>query len=300
MAVIHHRYAEIEGHRLFYREAGPANAPTLVLLHGYPTSSHMFRGLIPLLAEEYRVIAPDHLGFGLSDAPGVEDFEYTFDALAHLTAQLLARLGITRYAIYVHDYGAPIGWRLALSDAKAITAIVSQNGNAYEDGFVESFWESIWAYAERQDAETERALRPALSQQAIRWQYLTGVPDPTLVDPTTWRHDAALIARPGNDRIQLRLFRDYASNRPLYPRLQEYFRSSQVPLLALWGRGDEIFGPAGAEAFARDLPEARIELWDTGHFLLETHLNEAAATIREFLGEAVGRGRAEGAPTAGH
>src|SRR5699024_9352277 len=211
-----------------------------------------------------------------------------------------ARLGITRYAIYVHDYGAPIGWRLALSDAKAITAIVSQNGNAYEDGFVESFWESIWAYAERQDAETERALRPALSQQAIRWQYLTGVPDPTLVDPTTWRHDAALIARPGNDLIQLRLFRDYASNRPLYPRLQEYFRSSQVPLLALWGRGDEIFGPAGAEAFARDLPEARIELWDTGHFLLETHLNEAAATIREILGDAVGRGRAEGAPTAGH
>lgn len=289
MVAIHHRFTEIDGHRIFYREAGPRDAPTLVLLHGYPTSSHMFRALIPRLAEDYHVVAPDHLGFGLSDTPDAHEFDYTFDTLAEITSSLLEHLGITRYAIYVQDYGAPIGWRLALADPSSITAIISQNGNAYEEGFVESFWADIWAYAEHQDERTETALRAALSREAIRWQYLTGEPDPTLVDPETWEHDHALISRPGNDLIQLRLFRDYATNRPLYPRLHEYFRSSQVPLLAVWGEGDEIFGPAGAEAFAQDLPAARIELLPGGHFLLESALDEVTELIRDFLRSSIRR-----------
>jgi pimeloyl-ACP methyl ester carboxylesterase len=283
MVAIHHRFADVDGHRIFYREAGPAGAPTIVLLHGVPTSSHMFRTLIPRLAEDYHVVAPDHLGFGLSDAPGVDEFDYSFDALARITSGLLSGLGITRYAIYVQDYGAPIGWRLALANPSAITAIISQNGNAYEEGFVESFWTDVWAYAKDQNEQTEPAARSALTREAIRWQYLHGVPDPTLVDPGTWEHDLALVSRPGNDLVQLRLFADYATNPPLYPAVHEYFRSSRVPLLAVWGERDEIFGPDGARAFAKDLPDARIELLPGGHFLLESHLDEATALIRDFL-----------------
>ena len=287
MSTVHHRYAVVDGHRLFYREAGPADAPTVVLLHGYPTSSHMFRGLIPLLAGRYHVIAPDHLGFGLSDAPPVEGFDYTFDALAGITAGLLATLGVERYAVYVQDYGAPIAWRLALADPDAITAVITQNGNAYEEGFVDDFWADLWAYAAHPDATTEAPVRQALSREAIRWQYLTGVADPTLVDPGTWEHDHALVSRPGNDLVQLSLFRDYATNRTLYPRLHEYFRTTGVPLLAVWGEGDEIFGPAGAAAFTRDLPDARIELLPGGHFLLESALDDVAAIIRDFLATAL-------------
>lgn len=289
MVAVHHRFADVEGHRIFYREAGPVDAPSIVLLHGYPTSSHMFRTLIPLLADRYHVIAPDHLGFGLSDTPTVEEFDYSFDALARITATLLADLGIGEYGIYVQDYGAPIGWRLAVDRPSAITAIITQNGNAYEEGFVEDFWTAVWAYADRQDERTEAAMRTALTREAIRWQYLTGVPDPSLVDPGTWEHDLALVSRPGNDLVQLRLFRDYATNRPLYPKVQEYFRTSQVPLLAVWGDGDEIFGPAGARAFATDLPDARIELLPGGHFLLEHALDEAAALIGDFLDATVVR-----------
>lgn len=289
MVAIHHRFTDVDGHRIFYREAGPADAPTVVLLHGYPTSSHMFRALIPRLAEDYHVVAPDHLGFGLSDAPGVDEFDYTFDALARITAGLLSNLGISRYAIYVQDYGAPIGWRLALADPAAITAIISQNGNAYEEGFVESFWTDVWAWGQEQNETTEPGVRFALSREAIRWQYLHGVPDPTLVDPGTWEHDLALVSRPGNDLVQLQLFRDYTTNRPLYPKLQEYFRDSQVPLLAVWGENDEIFGPAGAKAFAKDLPDARIALLDGGHFLLESALDETSALILDFLGTALAR-----------
>lgn len=283
MVAIHHRFANVDGHRIFYREAGPTGAPTIVLLHGFPTSSHMFRTLIPQLAEDYHVMAPDHLGFGLSDAPGVDEFDYSFGALARITSGLLSGLGITRYAIYVQDYGAPIGWRLALANPSAITAIISQNGNAYEEGFVESFWTDVWAYAKDQNEDTEPAARSALTREAIQWQYLHGVPDPTLVDPGTWEHDLALVSRPGNDLVQLRLFADYATNPPLYPAVHEYFRTSQVPLLAVWGERDEIFGPDGARAFAKDLPDARIELLPGGHFLLESHLDEAAALIRDFL-----------------
>ena len=283
MPVVHHRYATVDGHRLFYREAGDAGAPTLVLLHGFPTSSHMFRDLVPALADRYHVIAPDHLGFGLSDAPPVDEFDYTFDALTDLTAALLRGLGVERYAIYVQDYGAPIGWRLALRDPSAITAVISQSGNAYDAGFVESFWKVVQAYQREQTPDTEAPVRQFLTLEATRWQYVTGVPDETLVSPESWHHDYALISRPGNDLVQLKLLRDYATNVPMYPHVQEYFRASGVPLLAVWGRGDEIFGPAGAEAFAEDLPDAEIHLLDGGHFLLESALDEVTELIRNFL-----------------
>jgi pimeloyl-ACP methyl ester carboxylesterase len=283
MPVVHHRYATVDGHRLFYREAGDAGAPTLVLLHGFPTSSHMFRDLVPALADRYHVIAPDHLGFGLSDAPPVDEFDYTFDALTDLTAALLRGLGVERYAIYVQDYGAPIGWRLALREPSAITAVISQSGNAYDAGFVESFWKVVQAYQREQTPDTEAPIRQFLTLEATRWQYVTGVPDETLVSPESWHHDYALISRPGNDLVQLKLLRDYATNVPMYPHVQEYFRTSAVPLLAVWGRGDEIFGPAGAEAFAEDLPDADIHLLDGGHFLLESALDEVTELIRNFL-----------------
>jgi pimeloyl-ACP methyl ester carboxylesterase len=283
MPAVHHRYATIDGHRVFFREAGEPDAPALVLLHGFPTSSYMFRDLIPALADRYRVVAPDHLGFGLSDAPPVEEFDYTFDALTELTAGLLRSLGIDRYAIYLQDYGAPIGWRLALRDPAAITAIITQNGNGYDAGFVESFWKVVRAYQSEQKADNEAAVRQFLTLDATRWQYLTGVADETLVDPESWYHDYALISRPGNDMVQLKLFRDYATNAPLYARLHEYFRATRVPLLAVWGRGDKIFGPAGAEAFVEDLPDAEIHLLEGGHFLLESALDEVTALIRDFL-----------------
>jgi pimeloyl-ACP methyl ester carboxylesterase len=283
MPVVHHRYATVDGHRLFYRKAGDAGAPALVLLHGFPTSSHMFRDLVPALADRYHVIAPDHLGFGLSDAPPVDEFDYTFDALTDLTAALLRSLGVQRYAIYVQDYGAPIGWRLALREPSAITAIISQSGNAYDAGFVESFWKVVQAYQREQTPDTEAPIRQFLTLEATRWQYVTGVPDETLVNPESWHHDYALISRPGNDLVQLKLLRDYATNVPMYPRVQEYFRASGVPLLAVWGRGDEIFGPGGAEAFAVDLPDADIHLLDGGHFLLESALDQVTELIRNFL-----------------
>jgi pimeloyl-ACP methyl ester carboxylesterase len=283
MSAVHHRYATVDGHRLFFREAGDPASPALVLLHGFPTSSYMFRHLVPALADRYHVIAPDHLGFGLSDAPNVEEFEYTFDALSALTAGLLRTLGIEKYAMYVQDYGAPIGWRLALSDPAAITAIISQNGNGYDAGFVQSFWKVVWDFQTEQTVQTEAAVRQFLTLDATRWQYVTGVADETLVDPESWYHDYALISRPGNDEVQLQLLLDYATNSPLYPRLHEYLRTSRVPLLAVWGRGDEIFGPAGAQAFAEDLPDAQIHLLDGGHFLLESALEEVTVLIRAFL-----------------
>lgn len=283
MATVHHRYTTVDGRRLFYRESGNPDTPTVVLLHGFPTSSYMFRQVVPALADRYHVIAPDHLGFGLSDAPGVDEFDYTFDALSALTAKLLSDLGVDRYTMYVQDYGAPIGWRLTLENPTAITGIITQNGNGYDAGFVDSFWKPVWAYQREQTPETEAAVRVCLTVDAIRWQYLTGVPDETLVDPESWYHDYALISRPGNEQVQLKLLLDYATNSALYPRLHEYFRDSGVPLLAVWGRGDEIFGPAGAEAFAADLPDADIHLLDGGHFLLESASDQAIELIRTFL-----------------
>lgn len=290
----------MSGQRVFYREAGPADAPVVLLLHGFPTSSRMFRHLIPALADHYHVIAPDHIGFGQSATPPPTEFDYTFDGLTDITRGLLDQLGVNRFAMYVQDYGAPIGWRLALRNPMAVQAIISQSGNAYEDGFVDSFWSALWAYAQAPGEDTEGPLRGALTLDAIRWQYLTGVPEPELVDPDTWIADHAEVNRPGNDEIQLALFRDYATNPPLYPAVHDYFRASQVPLLAIWGKGDEIFGPAGATAFARDLPNAEIHLLDGGHFLLESALDTAAAYIRSFLGRTVGpmRDYSPGRPAA--
>jgi pimeloyl-ACP methyl ester carboxylesterase len=286
-ARVHHRYATVDGHRLFYREAGDAGSPAIVLLHGFPTSSFMFRELIPRLADRYHVIAPDHLGFGFSAAPSATEFDYTFDALTDLTQGLLDQLGVNRHAIYVQDYGAPIGWRLALRRPEAVTAIVTQNGNGYDEGFVESFWTTVWNYHREQNPDTEAAVRTALDEESIKWQYLTGVADETLVSPDTWTHDAALVARPGNDEIQLALFRDYATNAPMYPALHDYLRTSRVPVLAVWGQGDPIFGPDGARAFGKDSPDAEIHLLDGGHFLLETAGEEVAELMGEFLQRAI-------------
>lgn len=282
MVSVHHRTVEVDGIDVFWREAGPSDAPVLLLLHGYPTSSHMFRHLIPALADRFRVIAPDLVGFGRSSAPSVEDFDYTFDSLASVTRRFLEVIGVSRYSIYVQDYGAPVGWRLALADPDAVEGVISQNGNAYEEGFVPAFWDAIWADAAERTPETREALRPALGREAVEWQYTHGVPDPSLVDPDAWEHDLALLARPGNDQAQLALFRDYASNRDLYPEVHAWIRESGVPVLAIWGRNDEIFAPAGAEAFLRDAPHARIELVDAGHFLLESHLDTVVDAIRSW------------------
>jgi pimeloyl-ACP methyl ester carboxylesterase len=286
MTVVHHRFATLGGRKVFYREAGPSDAPTLVLLHGFPTSSFMFRNLIPMLADRCHVVAPDYLGFGLSDAPSVEAYDYTFDAIAEVTNALLRELGISRYAMYVQDYGAPVGWRLALADPRAISAIISQSGNAYEAGFVKDFWEPVRAYWKDQNAATECGLRQALTMASIKWQYLHGVPDESLVSPDTWHHDFDLVSRPGNDLVQLRLLADYASNLPLYPKVHAYLRESRVPLLVVWGGDDQIFGPDGALSFVDDSPDAEIHLVEGGHFLLESQLETVACYIRGFLGRA--------------
>ncbi|MET8288846.1 alpha/beta fold hydrolase [Streptomyces sp. NPDC048448] len=286
-SVVHHRTATVSGLEVFYREAGDPQAPTVVLLHGFPTSSHMFRHLIPALADRYHVIAPDHIGFGQSAMPSPQDFPYTFEALTQVTSDLLEQLGVDRFAMYVQDYGAPIGWRLALQAPDRVTAIVTQNGNAYVEGFVKPFWDGVFAYAEAPGPETEAPMRGALTPEITRWQYVNGVADPSLVSPDNWVHDQALLDRPGNDEIQLRLFRDYPTNVDLYPKVHQYFRDSQVPVLAVWGANDEIFGPAGAEAFRQDLPQAEIHLLESGHFALESHLENITQYIRDFLGRVV-------------
>ncbi|GLY28865.1 alpha/beta hydrolase [Kineosporia sp. NBRC 101731] len=283
MTQIHHRFAEVDGRQLYYREAGPADAPVIVLLHGFPASSFMFRRLIPMLADRWHVIAPDLLGFGHSDMPLVDEFDYSFEALTDLTQELLDRLGVGRFAMYVQDYGAPIGWRLALRRPEAVTAIVSQSGNAYDDGLNEAFFETQRGYWREQTRETEAVARQALTLEATRWQYVTGVADESVVDPDTWEGDYGLLTRPGSDRVQLRLFADYATNIDLYPDVQRYFRESQVPLLAVWGRNDPVFDPAGAEAFVKDLPRAEVHLLDGGHFLLESALDEVVPILRAFF-----------------
>jgi pimeloyl-ACP methyl ester carboxylesterase len=285
---VHHRTVEVDGQQLFYREAGPADAPVLLLLHGFPTSSHMFRNLIPLLADRYHLIAPDHLGFGYSSMPLADEFEYSFAALATLTTAFTERLGLTQYALYVQDYGAPIAWRMALEHPERITAIITQNGNAYEDGLVEAMWADVLAYAADPTPETADAAAGPQSPAMVKWQYQHGVSDQSLLSPDAWQHDLSLLARPGAEQVQLDLVRTYPDNFRLYPKFQEYFRTSQVPLLAAWGANDEIFPAAGAKAFQRDLPEAEIHLLDAGHFALESHAAEIADLIRDFLGRKVG------------
>ncbi|MCV7227350.1 alpha/beta fold hydrolase [Mycolicibacterium komossense] len=285
----HHRFAEISGRRLFYREAGSAAAPTIVLLHGTPASSHMYRNLIPALADRYHVIAPDYPGFGHSERPGVDEFDYTFDALADHVDALLDRLSLTRYALYVQDYGAPVGWRLALRHPERIAAIVTQNGNAYVEGFVGDAMEPLFAYGRDRSDANAAVLRNLISLDGITWQYTHGVSDPTVVDPDAWvTAHGAVASDEKSVAIQLELFADYRTNVELYPRVHEYFRASQVPLLAVWGRNDEIFGPAGALAFARDLPHAEIDLLDGGHFLLESRLAAVVALLRPFLQQHLG------------
>ncbi|MER5854884.1 alpha/beta hydrolase [Streptomyces sp900105245] len=280
---IHHRTVTVRGLDVYYREAGPADAPVLLLLHGFPSSSHMFRDLIPLLADRYRVIAPDHIGFGRSATPDPAEFRYTFDELAGITEEFTDLLGLERYALYIQDYGAPIGLRLALARPERVTAIVTQNGNAYEEGLGAEAWAPVLALIEKRTPQTEAPVREIYSPEGIKWQYLHGVPDPTLVSPDACEHDTARIARPGQAEIQLDLISDYGANFALYPAFHAYFRESRVPLLAVWGAHDEIFVPEGALAFRRDLPEAEIHLLPAGHFALETHADQVAALIRDFL-----------------
>lgn len=283
MVTIHHRYAQVDGHRVFYREAGPTDHPTVVLLHGFPASSLMFRHLMPRLADRWHLVAPDHLGSGLSDVPTVDEFTYSFDSLTDVTQALLAQLGITRYCLFVHDHGAPIGWRLALRAPGAVSAIISQNGNAYDEGLQPEFFAPMRDYWQEQTPTTEAGFRESLTLELTRWRYLTGVVDETLVDPNTWIHDHHLLSRPGSHEAQAALFQDYPSNLALHPAVQQYFREQRVPLLAVWGRGDPIFAPAGALSFATDLPDAEVHLLDGGHFLLETALDEVVVLVRAFL-----------------
>jgi pimeloyl-ACP methyl ester carboxylesterase len=277
-----YRTTTVDGLRIFYREAGRPDAPAVLLLHGFPTSSHMFRDLIPLLAQRFRVVAPDLPGFGFSDAPDRAAFNYTFDRLAGVIGRFSEAVGLARFALYVFDYGAPVGFRLALAHPERITAIVSQNGNAYEEGLSEG-WNPIQAYW-REPTETRRAaLRDFLAPEATRWQYTHGVADEAQVAPESYTLDSALLSRPGNAEIQLDLFLDYASNVALYPRFQAYLRTHRPPLLAVWGKNDPFFLPAGAEAFRRDVAGAEVRFLDTGHFALETHAEEIGALITEFL-----------------
>lgn len=273
----HHRFVTVQGHKIFYREAGPADAPVIVLLHGFPTSSHMYRHLIPALADRYHVIAPDYLGYGWSDTPSTTEFTYTFESITAVMTDFLAALDLRRYSLYVQDFGAPVGLRIAARHPEQVTAIITQNGNAYVEGISEQFLPALGG------SPDEAELRAQLTVDATKWQYLAGVPDPALVDPDSWAHAQAGLDRPGNDLIQLAMLGDYHNNLPVYEEFHRYFRASQVPLLAVWGAGDEIFVPAGAKAYLQDLPDAEVHLLDTGHFALETHVDDITDRIRDFL-----------------
>jgi pimeloyl-ACP methyl ester carboxylesterase len=283
---IRYRTVQVAGLDIFYREAGPANAPAVLLLHGFPTSSRMYRNLIPLLAERYRVVAPDYPGFGRSSMPDRTAFAYTFENLARIIDEFTHAVGLSRYALYLMDYGAPIGYRLALAHPDRVTALLVQNGNAYEDGLQE-FWTPIRKYWQDPTLANRDALRGLLTPESTQWQYTNGVPDATLIDPDTWKLDQLGLDRPGNDEIQLDLFYDYRTNLPLYPKFQAWFRAQQPPTLVVWGKNDVIFTAAGAVAYKRDLPSAEVHLLDTGHFALETHSAEIARLIGEFLGRRV-------------
>lgn len=277
-----HRSVQVDGLSVFYREAGHTAAPSILLLHGFPSSSHMFRDLIPLLADRYHVVAPDLPGFGFTDVPVSTKYVYNFENLAKTIDAFTQALRLERYAIYGFDYGAPVGLRLALAHPERVTAIISQNGNAYEEGLSEG-WNPIQNYWKNPNAVNRAALREFLKPETTKWQYVYGVVEEARVAPESYTLDSALLARPGNDEIQLDLFLDYASNVALYPQFQAYFRSEQPPLLATWGKNDPFFLPPGAEAFKRDNRNAEVRFYDTGHFALETHAAEIAADIREFL-----------------
>ncbi len=282
-----YRTVSLDGLNVFYREAGDKKAPTVLLLHGFPTSSHMYRDLIPALADRYHVVAPDLPGFGFTDAPDRTGFKYSFDHLAEVTERFTEVVSLGHYALYVFDYGAPVGFRLAVRHPERITALISQNGNAYLEGLSEG-WNPIQAYWRDPSPENRAALRVFLKPETTQWQYTHGVPDPERLSPDAWTLDSALLARPGNDEIQLDLFGDYQSNVALYPKFQEYLRTRRPPLLAVWGKNDPFFLPAGAEAFRRDVPDAEVRFFDTGHFALETHAAEIAAAMLGFLARKLG------------
>ena len=278
---IHYRRQDVDGFNIFYREAGSPADPAILLLHAFPSSSHMFRDLIPQLAPHLHVIAPDLPGFGLSDAPGRSQFAYTFDHLADVMDRFTDAVGLTRYALYIFDYGAPVGLRLALRHPDRIAALVSQNGNAYEEGLSEG-WNPIQRFWANPTSENRNALKSFPLPDSFKWQYTHGT-DESRVAPESYALDSALLARPGNEDIQLDLFLDYASNVTLYPRFQEYFRTRRPPTLAIWGKNDPFFLPAGAHAYKRDNPDAQVRLLDAGHFALETHSRDIGAAIVELL-----------------
>src|ERR1700746_2917437 len=282
MTTINFRTADVDGFKVFYRESGSPGAPKRLLLHGFPSAGHMFRDLIPLLADRFHIVAPDLPGFGQSDMPSREKFSYTFDNIARVIERFTEVIGFDRFAVYVFDYGAPTGLRLAVHHPERITAIISQNGNAYEEGLSEG-WNPIRAYWQDPSAANRKVLRAFLTPETTRWQYTHGVPDPTTVSPDGQSLDNFYLARPGVDEIQLDLFGDYKSNVALYPTFQDYFRTHKPPFLAVWGKNDPFFLPAGAEAFRRDIPAAVVRFFDTGHFALETHAGDIAAAIRDFL-----------------
>jgi pimeloyl-ACP methyl ester carboxylesterase len=282
MTAVNYRKADVDGLKVFYRQVGSTDAPTLLLLHGFPSAGHMFRDLIPQLTSRFHVIAPDLPGFGQSDMPSREKFHYTFDNIARVIDRFTEIVGLDRFAIYAFDYGAPTGFRLAVWHPERITGIVSQNGNAYQEGLSEG-WTPIRAYWENASPANRRALRTFLAPETTVWQYTHGVPDPTAVSPDGYSLDNYYLARPGADELQLDLFGDYKSNVALYPTFQKYFRTHKPPFLAVWGKNDPFFLPAGAEAFKRDMPDADVRFFDTGHFALETHVDEIAAAIRKFL-----------------
>jgi pimeloyl-ACP methyl ester carboxylesterase len=277
---------DADGVSVFYRQAGSADAPVVLLLHGFPTSSFQYRELIPRLADKYRVIAPDLPGFGFTVVPEERRYEYTFDSLAKTMMAFTDALNLTKYAMYVFDYGAPTGLRLAIERPERVTAIVSQNGNAYEEGLGDA-WQPIQLYWREPTREHRNVIRAGLNLEGLRHEYSVGIPDPAFIKPEGYTLDAALLARPGNVDIQLDLFLDYANNVKLYPAFQQYFRKSQPPLLAIWGKFDPYFIPPGAEAFLRDNPNATVQFLETGHFALETHVDEVAFSIRAFLQNAL-------------
>ena len=279
---VNYRNINVSGLNIFYREAGAKDTPLVLLLHGYPTSSHMFRNLIPILSEKYHVIAPDLPGFGYSDKPDHKDFTYTFDNLAKHIQGFIDQLGLKRFAIYVFDYGAPVGYRIAVANPEKITGIITQNGNAYVEGLSDD-WTPIQKYWAEPTEENRNALKMMTEEGTTKWQYLTGVADETLVAPESYTLDQHFLDQPGNVEIQLDLMKDYATNVALYPTFQQYFRDKQPALLAAWGDKDPFFLPPGAEAFKRDIPGATVKFFDTGHFALETHVNEIGTEILSFL-----------------
>jgi pimeloyl-ACP methyl ester carboxylesterase len=282
MTAVHYHAAEVDGLKVFYREAGATKASKLLLLHGFPSSGHMFRDLIPLLADRFHIVAPDLPGFGQSDMPPRAQFGYTFDNIATVIDRFTEVVGFGQFAVYLFDYGAPTGFRIATKHPDRVTAIISQNGNAYEEGLSDG-WNPIRTYWQDPSETNRKSLRAFLAPETTRWQYLHGVSDKASVSPDGITLDNFYLARPGADEVQLDLFGDYKSNVALYPTFQNYFREHQPRLLAVWGKNDPFFLPAGAEAFKRDIPNADVRFFDTGHFALETHAAPIAAAIREFL-----------------